>query len=162
MKTTVSRRLIATALLRLAKCVLSYTPIRDKETEARNQSWHDMVTAYVPKLHAAATKAAQDALDGDGYDVVKASQVKSDYLHYRDPEHNSNKYHYYALLDCRCDDGVDRYVAVNAYGRVGFIEKVQILGKRAFDDRAAAEREYDRHYGAKVRKGYQPIRLKRG
>ena len=141
---------------------MAYTPIRKKETEGRNQSWHNMVTAYVPKLYATAVAKAKAGVDADGYDALNVRQIKSDYLFYRDEARNSNKYHYYTLLDIRCDDGKDRYAAVNCYGRVGFIEGTQILGKRAFDSLALAEAAYASHYSAKTRKGYQPIKLQRG
>lgn len=156
-----NRKLVAAALLKIARLV-AYTPIRKKETDERNRSWNNMVTAYVPKLYATAVVKAKAAVDADGYDAMSVRQVKSDYLLYRDEAKNSNKYHYYTLLDIRCDDGKDRYAAVNCYGRVGFIEGTQILGKRVSDYLSVAESEYSKHYSAKTRKGYQPIKLQRG
>lgn len=158
------KRFVARELNSIARCILAFQPLRKNDTEGRNESHYELVTSHAPILTKKVLKQFVEDLDDEGYEVslVKPKIVRRDYLHYRDDAKNSNKFHYYALIEFEIDDdGKKEYAAYNCYGRVGFAEKIQDLSG-VCETRQEAERFLDKHYSSKVRKGYAPVKLKRG
>ena len=67
----------------------------------------------------------------------------------------SNKYHYFVVLQ----DGDDRFVAANAYGRIGYKPKVFDLGEyKTFKEALAVAKK---KLAIKMRKGYEPTQIPR-
>ena len=142
----------------VARIVMSYSPFRKNDTDSRNKSWYDMVTTYAPALAKFVKQNIQRQADGK---VDNFKFLETDYLLYRDEEHNNNKYHYYAVVMFDVD-GETRFVGANVYGRVGFGEKYQNLTKGFVTNAMVADRAVDKHRDSKLRKGYQKIKLRQG
>lgn len=132
--------------------------LRKNDTEDRNKSNYDMVTTYAPALTKIAIRNLKSQLEG----AKDIKTLRTNYLHYRDEENNSNKYHFYAVFMIITEGGETVYAGTNVYGRVGRAENFQLLGKRIFNDARNAEAEVIKHMNSKLRKGYQEIKLRRG
>lgn len=88
-----------------------------------------------------------------GIDIVRDPTWR-EFLAYRDPEKNSNKYHYFVVFQ---DDKDQKFHAANAYGRIGYKPKVHELG--IYDKKEQAISAAKTKMNTKMKKGYEPTKL---
>lgn len=139
------------------KAKYKHEVLRKNDVTPRNESFYNMVTTYAPAL----SKAVVRNVKREDRDIEEVKLLGTCYLHYLDEEGNSNKYHYYALVEASFED-YTMYAATNIYGGVGRIENFQLLGKTFFASEDEAMAEIEKHKKSKLRKGYEEIRLRRG
>jgi predicted DNA-binding WGR domain protein len=104
------------------------------------------MAVYEPEVGQA--KPILQALRGYfGLETVQ-KPVWREYITFR--EGTSNKFHYFVVFDA----GNNRYIAANAYGRIGYPAKVVDLGEYPTKDAALGVAM--RKLRAKLAKGYEP------
>ena len=86
-----------------------------------------------------------------GIEVVR-DPIWRKYITYR--EEPSNKYHYFVVFQ---NDANDKYVAANAYGRIGYRPKVVNLGE--YDTKIDALQTAQKKLNTKLQKGYEETKL---
>lgn len=163
------REMIATQLLAIAQeLVADWSPVRrDVNVSERNSVALQSLTTFAPGLAKEVRQRLSSSLAGDGYNVRPNDLVRewSKYFTFVDPENNNNKYHYYGVFSF-VQNGQPLYVAVNASGRIGIVERAYDLTKKfqhgPASTLARAISAAETHMRDKIRKGYQPAIMTRG
>ncbi len=170
------RELIARRLLEIARGIMAegaereaaWTPVRkDVNVGLRNEEAWKSLTTFAPGLSKEVRNRITASLQKDGY-MIRESDLKlewREYLTFVDPEDNHNKYHYYVVYSFPVT-GQPMYVAVNASGRIGIVERAYDLTKKfqhgPASSLARAIAAAEVHMREKLRKGYEPAPMTRG
>jgi hypothetical protein len=70
-----------------------------------------------------------------GIEVVE-DPIWREYITFRSPSQDSNKFHYFVVFKVNKFDGSEEFVAANAYARIGYTPKVVELGSFSTKEQA--------------------------
>jgi len=146
----------------------AWTPVRqDVDVRRRNIEFVKSLSSFAPRLASIMQKKAAQMLSSQGFDVSSGELKRefSKYLAYVAEDENHNKYHYYVIFSFMYLD--ERYYAsFNCSGRIGIVERAYDLTDKfvggATPSWTRAMAAVDKHMSAKLRKGYQPVKMVRG
>lgn len=91
--------------------------------------------------------------DEFGIKVVQDPKWRN-YITKIDPKKDKNKYHYFVVFQ---SDDKKKWVAANAWGRIGYKPRVTNLGE--FDEKTDAMNAAKKKWRTKINSGYQETKL---
>lgn len=91
------------------------------------------------------------------YDIKEVSDpIWREYITFR--EGTSNKYHYFAVMEKKNEDGSTTYTAANVYGRIGYPPR-EVVDLGEYHNKFQALGVAQKKLNSKLQKGYQITKL---